>query len=236
MRMAYHPYDCELLPQAQQGALEGYTRGCDIRYINRGDICSIGTCGDFALRCERPQRPFHKCCVQHLLLSAARGVCRILLRSIRDYTAFVMEQQDRRQVGEHKRNAEHISHGIHPHISVVLMHRSYHRIPACGSEHSGQYPRPHHRYAWICHRSRHSVHSVCHVPQSAEVSTEVGWMDECGEGGVGIHRTGLRTEVPVGGRPCLRMAYPRPRNLPIALDCNLRSAWNISPGMAQVPA
>ena len=116
------------------------------------------------------------------------------------------------------------------------MHRSYHRIPACGSEHSGQHPRPHHRYARICHRPCHSVHSLRHVPKSAEIGTEIGRMDECGEGGIGIHRTRLRPEVSVGGRPCLRMAYPRPRDIPRPVDSDLRSARSISLGMAQIPA
>ena len=81
-----------------------------------------------------------------------------------------------------------------------------------------------------------ALHAVRPLPLLAEVDAEVGRLDERHQGGAGLHRTGLCVEVPLRGRPGLRLAYPRPRDLPRLVDCDFRPPGLLPAGQNQVPA
>ena len=52
----------------------------------------------------------------------------------------------------------------------------------------------------------------------AEGGSQVGQLDEYGQGDVRFHRTGLCPEVPVGGRPRLWLAHLRQGGVPGFVD------------------
>ena len=60
-------------------------------------------------------------------------------------------------------------------------------------------------------------------------------MDEHAEGDARIRGTGILAEVPLRSRPRLRLAHPRPRDVPRPLDCHLLPARTLSHRQTQVP-
>ena len=234
--MAYHPHDRQFLPEAQQRAQESHSRGGIIRCIHYRHLRAVGYAGHSALWSQCPECLINQCCIQHLLLPAPCCFCRLFLWCLRTDPAFFMEQQDRPEVGKHQRYSQHLPHGIHLGTGVVLMHRPHHRIPAGGCQHPRQPVGSHYWYAWLCHCLGYPLHPLCPLPEPAEISPQVRWMDEHGESGTGIHRIGIRLEIPLRSRPRLWLAHPRPRSVYQSLDCHFWPAGHLPLWLAQIPS
>ena len=116
-----------------------------------------------------------------------------------------VEQFGRRQGGTRHRPAEHLLHGLHPGARFLLLHRSHHRHPACRGGHYGQSCRSGHRNARIRHRPCPPLFAVCHLPVMAQRDAPFRRLAQFGESGAGIPGTRPVAQIPVGGRPGLRL-------------------------------
>ena len=92
----------------------------------------------------------------------------------------------------------------------VLMYSPHHRTAACRNHHQRQLARACPWHVWFRTSLSPTLHALCPVPRLAETSAEVGLVDEHAEDCAGLHRTGVCSEILLGGRPCLWMALVGP--------------------------
>ena len=94
--------------------------------------------------------------------------------------------------------------------SGLLSIFSHHRTVACRNYHQRQLARACPWHVWFRTGLSPTLHALCPVPSMAETSAEVGLLDEHAEDCAGLHRTGVCSEILLGGRPCLWMALVGP--------------------------
>ena len=115
--------------------------------------------------------------------SDARGVCRQLLRRIRNHAALVMGFSSRQQGRKNHWFAEYFPHGLHAFARQLLVHRSHHRLPFGRSQHHGWFsPCSHHWYVRLCRSFGPAVHAVCPLPHVAQECTQGRWLVELRQG------------------------------------------------------
>ena len=102
---------------------------------------------------------------------------------------------------------QHLPDGFHAGVGVVLLYSTHHRTAVGGDSHHRQLAGTCLGHAGLCRRIGTALYALCPVPLMAATGSEVGLMDEHAEGGAGIHRVGLRPEIPECGRFGLRLAY-----------------------------
>ena len=146
-----------------------------------------------------------------------------------------MGQRGRHEGFGDQRTDQHLPDGLHAGAGILLVHGSYHRHAACADHDDRQLAGACRGYAGLCPGPGAAVHALCDVPLVAEVGSEVGFMDDDAEGGARLHRAGLLAKVPLRSRSGIRLAYPRPRGVPVAVDCHLRPLGCLPLRMAEVP-
>lgn len=78
--------------------------------------------------------------------------------------------------------------------------------------------------------SRHTFCRIRHFPLDAAIIAALGRLAQLGKSGSRIPRTGFRPQIPLGSRPCIRLAYPRPRSIRRIVDYHLCLTGYLSVG------
>src|SRR5574344_10385 len=113
----------------------------------------------------------------------------------------------RQQSITHHRSDIHLSDGFHPHTGEFLLYGTYHRTAPGRDEHQRKYSGTDGWHVRLRLRTGVTVHTLCPLPYMDETDAEVRFMDGHDQSCAGLHRTGFLPEIPIRGRPRLRLAH-----------------------------
>jgi len=119
---------------------------------------------------------------------------------------------------DHRRR-EHLLHGLHAGARLFLVHRPHHRHTARRGRLAGGRPRSGHRHGRFRTRPGAAFRPLRFLPVAAQGNAAFGRLAQLGQSRPWLRRADTVAQIPVGRRSGLRMAYTRPRGVPVDMDC-----------------